>query len=187
MGEVLFSWKNPTSHNLDCAWNLRCCVGHNYIIKHEPASPLSSFIAYLCLWLHRAPETGDMLVYCLDWFHCHSPVLSLIWQPPSELSKAFFFFSFWARKRLGSLHKSRYSTSSIGRKRVPSSEVFPQLTGSKMPGPYRRCRASQQTTAKITRADEKACGLAEFGSNFSSTHLHSPFLGNQQGDVGCDY
>lgn len=89
-GGAFFLGKN-ISPSLDCACNLRCCVRHKYIIKHELAFSQCSFIAYLCLWLQCASETGDMLVCYLDWLHRHSPVLCLIWQPPSEPRKHFFF------------------------------------------------------------------------------------------------
>lgn len=145
--------------------------------------PWCSFIAYLCLWLQCASETGDMLVYCLAWLHCHSPVLSLIWQPPSEPSKAFF----WARRRLGSLHKYKDSTSGIGRKNVLSSEAFPELIGSKTRGQYRRCTVSQKTAAKSHMLIRMPEGWQNSGDNFSSTDLCWTFPGNQMGDVGSDY
>lgn len=185
MGEVLFSWKNPTSHNLDCAWNLRCCVGHNYIIKHEPASPLSSFIAYLCLWLQSASETGDMLVYCLDWLHCHSPVLSLIWQPPSELSKAFFFFE--PGRGWGVCINPKMPHQALAGRVYQAPRSFHSLQDQKCQGHITGAQHYNRPPPKSHMLMRKPEGWQSLGSNFSSTHLRSPFLGNQQGDVGCDY
>lgn len=70
---------------------------------------------------------------------------------------------------------------------VLSSEAFLELAGSKTRGQYCRCIMSQKTAAKPHMLIRTPEGWQNSGSNFSSTDLHSTFLGNQEGDVGSDY
>lgn len=148
---------------MDGACNLRCCVRHKYIIKHELASPQCSFIAYLCLWLQCASETGDMLVCYLDWFHCHSPALCLIWQPPSEPRKHFFFpkpeggWGVCINQRLHIRHwqKERAEFWGLFRAcRFKNTRAILQV--------HNVTKDSRQ----ITHANQDAWRLAEFGQQF---------------------
>lgn len=137
-------------------------------------------VAPLCFWDRRyASLLFGLTPLPLTWAELN--LAAAFW---AQLKKKIFF---WARGMLGSLHKSKDSTSSIGRKNVLSSEAFPELAGSKIQGRYRRCTESENTAAKSHMLIRMPEGWQNLGSNFSSTHLHSTFLGNQQGDVGSDY
>lgn len=172
MGEVLFF--------LDCAWNLRGCGGHKYIMKHEFTSSQCSFITYLCLWLQCASEARDMLVYRLDWLHCLSPVLSLIWQPPSEPSKTCFEpeGGWGACLNLKTPHQTLagrtcWAQRSSWAYRLKNTGAILQVQNVTKRQPHMWIRKTE--------------GWRNSGSNFSFIDIHLTFLRNQQGDVGYDY
>lgn len=175
MGEVHFF--------LYCAWNLGGCVGHRYIMKHEFTSSQCSFIAYLCLWLQCASEARDMLVYCLDWLHCLSPVLSLIWQSPSEPNETCFE----PEGAWGACLNLKTPHQTLAEEHAELGGL-PELTGSKIQGKYCRCKMSQKRdTKQPNMLIRKTEGWQDSGSKFSFIDIHLTFLRNPQGDVGSDY